>query len=127
MQLLRYACPAKLGDKFPRDFPGRRAWTARSPTALPASIPKPTFMPRPARWEGLKRSPGYATSVRGEQLAFSILSNNLNLPAKRVTDTIDALVEALVNDSCQEIARRISRADRFLSPSRKLHGSRRCR
>jgi hypothetical protein len=29
---------------------------------------------------------------------FSILSNNSNLPPKRITDTIDQLVQAIVED-----------------------------
>jgi serine-type D-Ala-D-Ala carboxypeptidase/endopeptidase (penicillin-binding protein 4) len=47
---------------------------------------------------GVKTLSGYATTVRGEQVAFSILTNNFNLPAKRVTDAIDDVVAAIVND-----------------------------
>jgi len=32
-------------------------------------------------------------------VVFSILSNNFNLPAKRVTDAIDELVQAIVEDT----------------------------
>jgi serine-type D-Ala-D-Ala carboxypeptidase/endopeptidase (penicillin-binding protein 4) len=48
---------------------------------------------------GVKALSGYATTVKGQQIAFSILSNNFNLPNKRVTDTIDGIVEAMVNDA----------------------------
>jgi D-alanyl-D-alanine carboxypeptidase len=41
---------------------------------------------------------GYATTESGQAVVFSIMSNNLNLPAKRVTDTIDGIVEAIVED-----------------------------
>lgn len=47
---------------------------------------------------GVKTLSGYATTDRGETVAFSILSNNSNLPAKRITDTIDQIVQAIVED-----------------------------
>src|SRR5882724_5577144 len=47
---------------------------------------------------GVKSLSGYATTEHGDRIAFSILSNNLNLPNKRVTDTIDAILEAVVED-----------------------------
>ena len=48
---------------------------------------------------GVKTLSGYATTNRGEQVAFSILSNNFNVPAKRMTDTIDSVVQAILQDS----------------------------
>ncbi|HXZ31812.1 MAG TPA: D-alanyl-D-alanine carboxypeptidase/D-alanyl-D-alanine-endopeptidase [Terriglobales bacterium] len=48
---------------------------------------------------GVKTLSGYATTVKGQQVAFAILSNNLNLPNKRVLDAIDSIVEAIVNDA----------------------------
>jgi D-alanyl-D-alanine carboxypeptidase/D-alanyl-D-alanine-endopeptidase (penicillin-binding protein 4) len=47
---------------------------------------------------GVKALSGYAATDRGEPIAFSILSNNFNLPAKRVTDAIDDIVAAILND-----------------------------
>ena len=47
---------------------------------------------------GVKTLSGYATTDRGEEVAFSILTNNLNLPTKRVTDAIDDVVGAIVDD-----------------------------
>lgn len=47
---------------------------------------------------GVKTLSGYATTGRGEEVAFSILTNNLNLPSKRVTDAIDDVVGAIVDD-----------------------------
>jgi D-alanyl-D-alanine carboxypeptidase/D-alanyl-D-alanine-endopeptidase (penicillin-binding protein 4) len=47
---------------------------------------------------GVKTLSGYATTDRGEEVAFAILTNNLNLPTKRVTDAIDEVVGAIVDD-----------------------------
>ena len=47
---------------------------------------------------GVKTLSGYATTDTGQAVAFSILSNNFNLPAKRVTDAIDQLVQVIVED-----------------------------
>lgn len=46
----------------------------------------------------MKTLSGYATTDSGEPVAFAILSNNFNLPAKRVTDAIDDIVAAIVED-----------------------------
>src|SRR5216683_2916937 len=47
---------------------------------------------------GVKALSGYATTNRGEAVAFSILSNNFNLPDKRINETIDSLVGAILDD-----------------------------
>ncbi len=47
---------------------------------------------------GVKTLSGYATTDRGEQVAFAILSNNFNLPLKRVLDAIDNIVGEIVSD-----------------------------
>jgi serine-type D-Ala-D-Ala carboxypeptidase/endopeptidase (penicillin-binding protein 4) len=48
---------------------------------------------------GVKTLSGYAITNHGEPVAFSILTNNLNVPAKKVTDAIDEIVEAIVEDN----------------------------
>ncbi len=48
---------------------------------------------------GVKNLSGYATTDAGQTVVFSILSNNFNLPTKRVTDTIDQIVQAIVEDT----------------------------
>jgi D-alanyl-D-alanine carboxypeptidase/D-alanyl-D-alanine-endopeptidase (penicillin-binding protein 4) len=47
---------------------------------------------------GVKTLSGYATTDRGEHVAFAILSNNFNLPLKRVLDAIDNIVGEIVSD-----------------------------
>src|SRR5271166_3474504 len=41
---------------------------------------------------------GYATTQSGQHIAFSVMTNNSNLPAKKALDTIDRIVERLVED-----------------------------
>src|SRR5215467_2769245 len=48
---------------------------------------------------GVKTLSGYAVTAKGEQLAFSILSNNFSLSGKRINDVIDSIVAAAVNSS----------------------------
>ncbi len=48
---------------------------------------------------GVKSLSGYAVTPKGEQIVFSVVSNNLSTPAKRVTDVIDSVIEAAVNSA----------------------------
>ena len=47
----------------------------------------------------VKALSGYATTMKGEQLAFSITANNQNVPSKAVLDAIDKIVNLLLDDS----------------------------
>jgi D-alanyl-D-alanine carboxypeptidase/D-alanyl-D-alanine-endopeptidase (penicillin-binding protein 4) len=47
---------------------------------------------------GVKTLSGYATTTRGDQVAFSILTNNLTAPSKKVTDAIDDILVQMVDD-----------------------------
>jgi D-alanyl-D-alanine carboxypeptidase/D-alanyl-D-alanine-endopeptidase (penicillin-binding protein 4) len=42
---------------------------------------------------------GYADTDKAGQVVFSIMSNNHNLSSKRILDTIDSIVEAIVEDA----------------------------
>jgi D-alanyl-D-alanine carboxypeptidase/D-alanyl-D-alanine-endopeptidase (penicillin-binding protein 4) len=41
---------------------------------------------------------GYATTISGDRVAFSIMANNHNLPSKRALETIDKIVTAIVEE-----------------------------
>jgi D-alanyl-D-alanine carboxypeptidase/D-alanyl-D-alanine-endopeptidase (penicillin-binding protein 4) len=41
---------------------------------------------------------GYATTAKGERIAFSVMSNNYNVPAAIAMQAIDQIVDALVDD-----------------------------
>ena len=41
---------------------------------------------------------GYATTQKGQHIVFAIMTNNNNLPAKKALDTIDQIVERMVED-----------------------------
>ncbi len=41
---------------------------------------------------------GYATTQSGRHIVFSVMTNNSNLPAKKALDTIDRIVESIVED-----------------------------
>ena len=53
---------------------------------------------KPVRSAESRRFSGYATTNRGERVAFSILSNNFNLPDKRINETIDNIVDEILDD-----------------------------
>jgi D-alanyl-D-alanine carboxypeptidase/D-alanyl-D-alanine-endopeptidase (penicillin-binding protein 4) len=48
---------------------------------------------------------GYATTLSGDRVAFSIMSNNHNLPSKRALDTIDKVVNAIVEEGGKNSSR----------------------
>ena len=55
---------------------------------------------------GVKTLSGYVTTDQGEQVAFAILSNNFNLPMKRVLDAIDGIVGEIVSDGAAKKTRK---------------------
>ncbi len=97
VQLLRYAAAQPWGAAYKASFP-----EAGVDGSLAERLTAPRLQKRveakTGSLSGVRALSGYATTDSGQAVVFSILSNNLNLPAKRVTDTIDGIVEAIVED-----------------------------
>jgi D-alanyl-D-alanine carboxypeptidase/D-alanyl-D-alanine-endopeptidase (penicillin-binding protein 4) len=98
VELLRYCSAQPWGADYKATFP-----IAGVDGSLTERLTSPSLhnriMAKTGSLGGVKALSGYATTDIGQVVAFSILSNNFNLPAKRVTDAIDELVQAIVEDS----------------------------
>ena len=98
VQLLRYCSTQPWGADYKATFP-----VAGVDGSLTERFTSPRLrnriMAKTGALGGVKTLSGYATTDTGQVVAFSILSNNFNLPAKRVTDAIDQLVQAIVDDA----------------------------
>jgi serine-type D-Ala-D-Ala carboxypeptidase/endopeptidase (penicillin-binding protein 4) len=98
VQLLRYCSTQPWGAAYKSTFP-----VSGVDGSLTDRFTSPRMQNRIAAKTGslggVKALSGYVTTDAGEVVVFSILSNNFNLPAKRVTDAIDQLVQAIVEDS----------------------------
>jgi D-alanyl-D-alanine carboxypeptidase/D-alanyl-D-alanine-endopeptidase (penicillin-binding protein 4) len=50
----------------------------------------------------VKSLSGYATTVSGDRVVFSIFANNFDAPGHRAQDAIDAIIEAVVQDTARK-------------------------
>lgn len=98
VQLLRYAATQPWGASFRDTLPVAGVDGSLSDRFKNLDSRAHVFA-KTGSLGGVKALSGYATTVRGQQIAFCIVSNNLNLPSKRVNDTIDDIVAAIVNDA----------------------------
>ena len=97
IQLLRYADSQPWGAEFPRYSAALRH--GRLPLQSFQGCGYSGTSPRENRiLGGVKTLSGYATTNHGDRVAFSILSNNFNLPDKRINETIDNIVAEILND-----------------------------
>jgi D-alanyl-D-alanine carboxypeptidase/D-alanyl-D-alanine-endopeptidase (penicillin-binding protein 4) len=98
VQLLRYSSAQPWGADYKSTLPiaGLDGTLSERLNTLPQLQNR--IAAKTGSLSGVKALSGYATTITGQTVAFSILSNNFNLPAKRVTDAIDELVEAIVED-----------------------------
>jgi serine-type D-Ala-D-Ala carboxypeptidase/endopeptidase (penicillin-binding protein 4) len=98
VQLLRYASTQSWGSAYLSTFPISGVDGSLFDRFKGGSL-QGKIHGKTGALGGVKTLSGYATTARGEQVAFSILSNNFNLSGKRITDTIDRIVEAVVDDA----------------------------
>ncbi len=98
VQLLRYASTQPWAAAYKSTFPVSGVDGSLS-DRLNAPRLQSRILGKTGSLGGVKTLSGYATTDSGETVVFSILSNNSNLPPKRVTDTIDQLVQAIVEDA----------------------------
>ena len=98
VQLLRYASTQPWGDAYKSTFPVSGIDGSLS-DRLSTPPMKGRILAKTGSLGGVKTLSGYATVDNGETVVFSILCNNLNLPGKRVTETIDQLVQAILEEA----------------------------
>ncbi len=98
VQMLRYASTQPWGAAYKSTFPLSGVDGSLS-DRLNAPRLRSRILAKTGSLGGVKTLSGYATTDAGQAVVFSILSNNFNLPAKRVTDTIDQIVQAIVEDA----------------------------
>ena len=98
VQMLRYASAQPWGAAYKSTFPLSGVDGSLS-DRLNAPRLRSRILAKTGSLGGVKTLSGYATTDAGQTVVFSILSNNFNLPAKRVTDTIDQIVQAIVEDA----------------------------
>jgi D-alanyl-D-alanine carboxypeptidase/D-alanyl-D-alanine-endopeptidase (penicillin-binding protein 4) len=96
VQLLQYAATQKWGAEFRDSLP-----VAGSDGSLADRFkdlnPAAHIYGKTGSLGGVKSLAGYAVTPKGQKIVFSIVSNNLSVQPKLVTDTIDNVVEAAVN------------------------------
>jgi serine-type D-Ala-D-Ala carboxypeptidase/endopeptidase (penicillin-binding protein 4) len=97
VQLLRYAASQPWGESFRDTLPVAGVDGSLSERFKNLNI-QGQIHAKTGSLGGVKTLSGYATTDAGEQVCFSILTNNFNLPTKRVTDAIDDVVGAILSD-----------------------------
>jgi D-alanyl-D-alanine carboxypeptidase/D-alanyl-D-alanine-endopeptidase (penicillin-binding protein 4) len=97
VQLLRYAAAQPWGKNFRDTLPiaGVDGSLSDRFKNLPA---QGRVYAKTGSLAGVKTLSGYAITNHGEQVAFSILTNNFTLPGNRVNDAIDGIVGAILDD-----------------------------
>jgi D-alanyl-D-alanine carboxypeptidase/D-alanyl-D-alanine-endopeptidase (penicillin-binding protein 4) len=96
--LLQYATKQPWGTLYAETFPvagmdGSLADRMRSTPAQGLVLGKTGSL------DHVKSLSGFATTVTGDRVVFSIFANNFDVPGHRAQDTIDAIIEAVVQDT----------------------------
>ena len=97
VQLLRYADSQSWGPSFRDTLPLAGTDGSLSNRFKDVEI-QGRIHAKTGSLGGVKTLSGYATTNHGDRVAFSILSNNFNLPDKRINETIDNIVAEIMND-----------------------------
>jgi len=98
VELLRYASAQPWGKEFRDSLPAAGVDGSLADRCKDLD-PAAHVYAKTGSLGGVKTLSGYAVTPKGEQIAFSILTNNFSLPGKRVNEVIDSIVEAAVNGS----------------------------
>ena len=98
VQLLRYGSTQSWGTAYKATFPIAGVDGSLTDRFTDPRL-KNRILAKTGSLGGVKALSGYATSDAGQAIVFSILSNNFNLPGKRVTDAIDQIVGAIMDDT----------------------------
>ena len=96
VELLRYASTQPWGKEFHDSLPAAGVDGSLADRCKDLD-PAAHVYAKTGSLDGVKTLSGYAVTAKGEQVAFSILTNNLSLPGKQVNDVIDRVIEAAVN------------------------------
>jgi serine-type D-Ala-D-Ala carboxypeptidase/endopeptidase (penicillin-binding protein 4) len=96
--LLQYAAKQPWGRTYSETFPvagvdGSLADRFRGTPAQGIVLAKTGSL------DHVKSLSGYATTTSGDRVAFSIFTNNFDVPGRRAQDAIDRVVEAIVKDT----------------------------
>ncbi len=96
VELLRYATTQPWGKEFRDSLPAAGVDGSLADRVKELD-PEAHVYAKTGSLGGVKSLSGYAVTAKGEQIAFSILTNNLSTPGKRINDVIDSIVETAVN------------------------------
>jgi len=96
--LLQYAAKQPWGQLFSETFPiaGLDGSLADRFHGTPA---QGLVLAKTGSLDHVKSLSGYATTVSGDRVAFSIFSNNFDVPGRQAQDAIDRIVQAIVEDA----------------------------
>ena len=101
VQLLRYASTQPWSDLYRSTFPVAGVDGSLSERFKGAAY-QGRILAKTGALGGVKALSGYASTASGERVAFCIVSNNLNVPGRRVNEAIERMVEAIVGDGSGE-------------------------
>ncbi len=97
VMLLSYASSQTWGKEF-RDTLPLAGVDGSLADRLKGTVAQGRVYAKTGSLGGVKSLSGYGTTNHGDKIAFAIVSNNSNVPAKKITDAIDAIIETVVDD-----------------------------